>query len=268
MFYFLFSLLHKLIDRCIEWFIHKPIRIREEDFAVMNTERSRLVNIYTKNKEKISLVEIYPTKETMVNCNASQKYLIYSHGNNGTILSKFSYFLNLSANLNISIIAYDYIGYGLSENKLPTETGCYDSLKCTIDYVVDLGADFSNIYLMGRSLGTGVVIDYVSKNDWGTPIILISPYKSIATIILDTEFNIFYPIDKFRSVEKLKSVKCPAKIFHGEDDTVINISHGKNLYDNLPNKLFEPTWLKNIGHQRILKMITIDHYQEIISNKN
>lgn len=45
-----------------------------------------------------------------------------------------------------------------------------------------------NILLVDQSLGICVVIDYISKNKWTKPVILISPYKSILKIITDYDW--------------------------------------------------------------------------------
>ena len=63
------------------------------------------------------------------------------------------------------VVAFDYQGYGLSEGE-PSESACYQDLACVVDYVNRaLLTPNRNIYLVGQSLGTGVVIDYVSKRD-------------------------------------------------------------------------------------------------------
>src|SRR5258705_194298 len=87
------------------------------------------------------------------------------------------------------------------------------------DFKNNMNIEEKNIILIGQSLGTGIVIDYVSKNKWDSPIILISPYKSIISVVCDS--SIVKPIDKFQSLKKIKSITCPVKIFHGKEDKTI-----------------------------------------------
>ena len=243
------------------YFIYKPAPFPYQKIGILNSKRSRLFDTYTTDNEKISGLEIYSKKNS-----DDAKYIIYSHGNTGNIASTHKYLKSLSDTLDINVISYDYIGYGLSENKNPTEQRCYESLEYVIKYIIhNKCVHPSRIYLVGRSLGTGVVIDYISKNNWNTPVILISPYKSIMTINNYTRFLSY--IDKFNSITKITNVKCPVKILHGENDTTIDISHSKELYEKLPNKTFEPTWLKNIGHKKILKHITSEYYLEVFNYK-
>lgn len=258
MFTTIYSWIANQCDYFMEYLIHKPVPFPIEKINQINSSRSRLFDVYTDNNDKISGIEIYAKNSDGPHSN---KYIIYSHGNKGNITTNFDYLLKLSDELNINIVTYDYIGYGLSEKKQPTEQGCYDSLKQIILYVKNnkrVNAD--DIYLVGRSLGTGVVIDYVSKNKWNTPIILISPYKNI----ISTYVNIYPFPNKFNSIDKIKNIKCPIKIFHGEDDNIVDISHASELYQHVRNKKFRPTWFRGTGHADILSKITGNNYEEIL----
>ena len=117
---------------------------------------------------------------------------------------------------------------------------------------------------MGQSLGTGVTIDFVHRNrEWTTPIILVSPYKTIVSVVSDTSLRSVY--DKFETINKINNIKCPVKIFHGDNDNVINISHGKQIYEELNQKVFEPTWLAGIGHNDILNAINVEDLMFVIN---
>lgn len=256
------NLVYYLIDYLLEWFIHNPPRI---DIAkIYHRGKNISFELYTKYGDKIMCARIEPqegfvaTKDT--------KYLVFSHGNSSSYLSHIEHFMKLSEKLNVVIIVYDYIGYGFSENKRPTEKRCYESLECVMDYLFyDLNIDKKNIYLVGRSLGTGIVIDYVSKNLWSTPIILFSPYKSILSTKINSRFISF--IDKFVSIKKIKNVKCPVKIFHGFNDTTVPISHGHEIFNALKNKSIDPSWYSEAKHCNIFDYVTIDDYQKVLNNK-
>lgn len=191
----------------------------------------------------------------------SNRCILFSHGNASDVLS-MNAFCNYWANMfGMDCICYDYLGYGLSKkintakNKIysttPSEDGCYISLKIMMDH---LKTKYDVIYMIGQSLGTGVCVDYCAKYKWETPIVLVSPYKSIARVIADTQITSIID-SSFNTYEKINRLKCPVKIFHGESDTIIHISHGKEIYDALPDKTFQPVWLKNIGHNDILENI-------------
>ena len=122
-----------------------------------------------------------------------------------------------------------------------------------------------NIILIGQSIGTGVAIEFAYKNKWSYPIILISPYKSIITVATETTTSITQWIDKYPSAYYVKYLDCPIKIFHGTSDEIIPISHGEEVFKNIKNKAFEPTWIKNVGHNNILENINNSDILKVIN---
>lgn len=112
-----------------------------------------------------------------------ERVLIFSHGNGCDIYTFYDYLKLLAEKLNIMVVSYDYPTYGLSEGELDENT-CYQALEDVISYYLKMT---DKILLVGQSLGSGMVIDYVSKNSWSNPIILISPYKSIPKVITDVD---------------------------------------------------------------------------------
>jgi pimeloyl-ACP methyl ester carboxylesterase len=193
----------------------------------------------------------------------NSKFLIFSHGNASDVFTMLPYATNLADVLNVQVVLYDYSGYGLSSGDC-SEQNCYDCLTATVLYIkTTYNAEDGNILLVGQSLGTGVVVDYVAHCTWRQPIILISPYKSIGRVAVDS--SIVTPLDKFESLKKIHRVICPVKIFHGESDELINISHGKELYGALNDRSLQPTWMHGVGHNDILDKIDLNEIARIIN---
>ena len=288
------------IDNKIEKLIYYPPPVHPDLYKqALNTERSSLFYLESVNKYKISVIRVNPKDNgnawnqsfqhnlpvkgqgfldsntvgkslaseravpALVGQGNPSKYIVWSHGNGTDIYDMYLYFTKLCDELNVCVIAYDYVGYGLSENIRPTEKLCYESLETVMKYLLcELKINALDIYLVGHSLGTGVAIDYMSKNNWKTPSILISPYKSICRVVVNT--SCVTPIDKFESNKKLSKIDCPIKIFHGESDELIHISHAVDLYDNLKDKSLSPVWFTGVGHNNMLQWITKDHYTEVL----
>lgn len=184
----------------------------------------------------------------------SKKVILFSHGNASDVLAMYNYCEHLANTYGIDCVCYDYIGYGLSTKEgvvNPYEDGCYESIQIMVDH---LKGHYDKIYLMGQSLGTGICVDYASKNEWSTPIILISPYKSLVRVMMDSCMSSGLDTS-FNTYEKISNVTCPVKIIHGDADTLINISHGREIYDKINDKALDPIWVKNAGHNDILEYI-------------
>lgn len=212
---------------------------------------------YIINKKlniKINVCEIIP--ETKYN-----KIIIFSHGNGCDIYTFYDYLKLLADNLKVCVVMYDYPEYGLSQGKLDEFT-CYQCLEDVVSHYLNYT---QKILLIGQSLGTGIVINFISKNQWINPVILISPYKSIPKIITDYDW-IEYMVckNKFASYLKISNTKCPIKIFHGKTDKLIAYTHSSELYDLMPNKKFKPTFYNNTGHNDILNKISFDEYRQIL----
>ncbi len=249
-----FDIVHNQIKQIL---YPKPLTDKNS-FKKLVKKNSNTRIFFIKNKIsniKICVCEIFPPN------NKFKKILIFSHGNGCDIYTFYPYLLELSINLNVLVVCWDYPEYGLSEGELD-EHSCYLGLTYVIEHYKKLS---KKILLVGQSLGTGIVVDYVSKFKWISPVILISPYKSIPKVLVDLNL-IEYLIckNKYASWEKIINTQCPIKIFHGSQDTLINISHSKELYELVPNKLIKPTWFENTGHNDILNKISIQDYKIIL----
>ena len=185
-----------------------------------------------------------------INNKKSNKLIIYSHGNASNIYTNYNELKYYSDNFGCTVVSYDYPGYGLSDGR-PSEESCSAAMYKVVDhYIHKYGKD--NIILIGRSLGTGVVVNYAYDNNWYSqnkcPIVLISPYKSIGRVVCDSyvpETSIAN--NKYKSYSKIEKLQCPVKIVHGLSDEVIDASHGRYLYGKLKNPL-APVWKQGKGH--------------------
>lgn len=165
----------------------------------------------------------------------SVKYLIFSHGNACDMNQMDEFCKTLSENLNVNIVSYDYRGYGNSFGNKSLDNCCKD-LRYVYRKILKL-TNKENIYLMGQSIGTGIVIDYLSKHrKYKNPSILISPYKSLLSIISNSNYKM---LDHMVSINKIKKIKSPIKIYHGTKDDIIDVEHSKELYDKLINKKYD-----------------------------
>lgn len=246
----------------IQYFINKlvfnPKKVQRQPY--LSTVKN--IKIKSKNQNLIDVIICYPEKYS----DNDDKLIIFSHGNTTINEYQQAYLSEMSEQLNIPIVGYDYQGYGSSQG-VSSEQNCYEDHESVIDYFKQLYPK-STIYLMARSLGTGVVVDYISKHQWDNPVILVSPYESILNII--SEYSVIrwclQNYDLFDSKSKIKNVTCPIKIFHGNNDRLVNISHGKNLYDLLSNKKYKPCWIDGCGHREILNKLPVDELKEVFND--
>lgn len=204
------------------------------------------------------------------------KTIVVCHGNGSDIFDMQMWYVELAHNLKVRVIGVEYIGYGPAKYRqqfssgsstfaqyriMPSEQGCYKSLDAVMTQIEkDYG--LAETYLLGHSLGTGVVVDYVAKHGTTNPIILISPYKSIARTQVDSIF--VYGVDRFRTWYKLKYLKCPVKIFHGQMDDLIKWHHSRDIFAKLPDQSLKPTYYKTGTHDNMLSKIKFEEIGVVI----
>ncbi len=235
----------------------KPSTTRNQIKKLTKMSNTKIFFLHNSDKTiKTCVCQISPQN------NNFSHVLIFSHGNGTDIFTFYPYLKELAVNLkNVLIVCYDYPEYSLSTGELNEHT-CYQSLHDVVSFYKKIT---NNILLVGQSLGTGIVSNYISNNYWVNPVILISPFKSIPQVITQIEL-VEYLIckNKYATHEKLCKTKCPIKIFHGMSDQLINISHSVELFNIIPNKLLQPTYYKNTGHNDILNKIDFIEYKSIL----
>lgn len=222
-----------------------------------DTYSSFVISIKPDDRFEITYLDILPIAMS------SNKVIVFSHGTGADIYTIYDYLVNLAVKLKCEVVCYDYPGYGLSVDnvkKAPSEYGCYMAHELVINHITKNGdVKFEDLVLVGRSLGTGIVVDYVSKQkSWKNPILLVSPYKSMLKIAFDGIIGGDEPLDKFTTVNKITNITCPIKIYHGIDDELIPVHHGQHLYDILNDKSLEPVWVENATHESILNHVEYD----------
>ena len=92
-----------------------------------------------------------------VPASAPRGTVLFCHGNAGNISHRI-YFIRFLNELGLSVLIFDYRGFGRSEGK-PSEAGTYaDALAAWRHLVRDRGIGEERLLLFGRSIGAAVAI--------------------------------------------------------------------------------------------------------------
>ncbi len=177
--------------------------------------------------------------------------VLHFHGNAGN-LSHRAYFFKTLASAGFGVLALDYRGFGKSSGN-PTEEGLYLDARSMLHYATDkLKLPEKELILYGESLGTGVAVQMATECACGM-LALQSPYTSLENVAQETYWWLpvrFLIQDRYNSIAKLQDVKEPTLVMHGEEDTLIDISHAKALFA----KLGEPkqaVYFPLVGHNNM-----------------
>ena len=162
-----------------------------------------------------------------------QKYktVLFFHGNAGSLenrIHKLNHFREMD--VNFLIIAWR----GFSGNKgKPSEKGLYIDGQGALNWLYSKGIKEENIIVYGESLGTGIAT-HLSQNKNFAGVILETPFTSM--IDAAKTFYPYIPVslllkDKFDNKIKIKNVRAPVLIMHGEADQIVPFSMGKKIYE-------------------------------------
>ena len=173
----------------------------------------------------------------------SEATVIFFHGNSGNI-SDVGWLGQWFAKRGFNALLVDYRGYGASDGEPGDEAGLYADGDAAIGFVLnEKGEHPRRIVLYGTSLGTTVVADVASRGEVGAVIIEsgLSSSSSLATHRFSWLPRPLHFIGKndFESALKLRSVKSPVLIAHGDPDPVIPTSEARLLFEaaNEPKRL-------------------------------
>ena len=154
------------------------------------------------------------------------------------------------AQLGVSVLSFEYPGYGLSSRK-PTEPGTYAAADAAYRYLREqVGLESGAIIAHGRSLGGGVMVDLASRLPVGG-LIIESSFVSVYRVVTRAPL---LPVDQFKSLAKLSDVAAPALVIHGQRDEVIAPWHGRRLFQALPESRRSSLWVERAGHNDLAQV--------------
>ena len=124
-----------------------------------------------------------------------------------------------------------YRGFSGNEGS-PSEKGLYQDAKDTIAWLNEQGIKDRQIIIYGESLGTGVSVE-VAQNKNFAGIILESPFTSM--VEAGKHYYFYLPVslllkDRYETIKKLKNIKIPILVMHGENDKIVPFHMGKKVF--------------------------------------
>jgi len=180
----------------------------------------------------------------------SRGAVLFCHGNAGNISHRL-FFIDLLNRMGLSVLIFDYRGYGWSEGK-PSEEGTYRDAEAAWNYLVtERKFNPGEIVILGRSIG-GSIAARTARERKPAALIIESAFTSVPDIGAEVYF--YLPVRwlsryDYNTLEFLKGVSCPVLIIHSPQDEIIPIHHGKRLYEaaNPPKEFLEIKGSHNEG---------------------
>ncbi len=162
----------------------------------------------------------------------SRGVLLFCHGNAGNISHRL-YPAQLFQKLGLSVLLFDYRGYGKSQGE-PSEEGTYLDADAAWRFLREhKGIPPEKVLVFGESLGGAVAADLAWRCR-PAGLILQSTFTSIPELA-----GKLYPLlpgrwlsrFQYRTIDKIGGIACPKLIVHSREDEIVPFSHGRALFE-------------------------------------
>lgn len=188
-------------------------------------------------------------------------FLLFAHGNAGNLSDRAEIVRVLNQDLGLSVLIFDYRGYGRSEGK-PSIKGVLEDGRAAQQWLRQReNIDANDIGLLGRSLGASVMV-YLAAEQGARALILEGAFSSMADVADDA-----YPLlptglllrRDIKADELIKRYHGPLLQSHGVEDTIIPIALARKLFRaaNEPKEFIE---LPGLNHNDPLPA---EYYQKV-----
>jgi fermentation-respiration switch protein FrsA (DUF1100 family) len=164
----------------------------------------------------------------------SRGALIFCHGNAGNVGDRVGK-LRLFHDLGLSVLAFDYRGYGTSGGR-PSEEGTARDMDAAVAHVRDArGIRLARTVFYGESLGGAVAVEAATRF---RPAALVVESTFTSARAMARRHYPFVPPALIRvrydSLSRVRGLACPKLILHGPRDTIVPFEMGEELLRAAP----------------------------------
>lgn len=166
--------------------------------------------------------------------------VLYLHGN-GSNMGDLVNQADRLHHLGLSILLFDYRGYGRSSPPFPNEAIVYEDGEAAWQYLTQTRQIApQRIVLFGESLGGAVAIELATRHPQVAGVIVQSSLTSMRDIADYTNLSRLFPTDwlltqRFDSLAKVRSLQPPSLFIHGTADQTLPPRMSQALYAAAPH---------------------------------
>mmetsp|Transcript_4226 Transcript_4226/g.14899 ORF Transcript_4226/g.14899 Transcript_4226/m.14899 type:complete len:284 (+) Transcript_4226:117-968(+) len=163
------------------------------------------------------------------------RVLLCCHSNTEDIGTGHDWYEEMAARLEMTIVTFDFAGYGCLNEWKASEQKCYEDIETVLQYLVETrNVGYLDIFLLGKSLGSGLAIHLAHA--------CRSRGQQLGGLVIQSGFTSAYGVisqrlaaydssneDIFENYKKLPGVEIPVLAVHGRHDEVVPFSNGQTL---------------------------------------
>ena len=189
-------------------------------------------------------------------------HVLLCHGNAGNVGDRVVHASLLAAE-GFDVVLFDYRGYGRSSGRA-SEGGTYRDARAALRCLLGQpSVDASRVIYVGESLGGAVALELALERPPAS-LVLISTFTSVRDLA-----RIHYPFipavlvpDAYPSLQRVRDLRAPVLLVHGEDDEIVPLSHCKTLFEAATGPKRMRT-LPGVGHNDLFAHAGAEVAQEI-----
>jgi alpha-beta hydrolase superfamily lysophospholipase len=200
---------------------------------------------------------------------ADSPAILLFHGN-GELASDYDYFAHFFSELNITLLAMDYRGYGNSDGISNISNFLSDAVQLfgCLDLIFEsYQLKPIKTYVMGRSLGSAAALEVATYYQ-----------DQLAGLIIESGFANTLPVlarlgakvddaneyqDGLGNGIKISRLTLPTLIIHGQEDTLISVEQGEELYSASAAEDKFLVLIPKVGHNTVMMLGRNQYFTEI-----
>jgi uncharacterized protein len=182
-------------------------------------------------------IKVFTSAWWLPNANANAPTILYLHG----VFRNLSYnYEKLQAlrEAGFHVLAVTYRGWPSTSAALPSEQSIYEDALRGFEELKLRQPDASKRIIYGHSLGGGVAVELASRlsypNDYAA-LMLESTFTRLPDVGSELRwYGMFlkpFATQHFDSIDKIKRIKAPVLVRHGEADNTVPFILGKRLFE-------------------------------------
>jgi uncharacterized protein len=199
-------------------------------------------------------------------CEKPRGVVLLAHGNAGNVSSRASWLRYLQNQAKLSVLIFDYRGYGRSEGVATVEGVLKDSQAARAKLCELAKVKPDQLILMGESLGGAIAIE-LAADVAPRALIVQSTFSSLRDVadVHYPKLSWLVPAEKLNSVDRISKYRGPLLQSHGSLDRTIPFRLGQRLFQaaNEPKQFVE---IKQADHNDWLTDTYKRQLDEFISN--
>lgn len=189
---------------------------------------------------------------------------LVAHGNAGHVASRAPWLRYLQSKARVSVLMFDYRGYGRSEGTPTVEGAIQDATAARAKLCELADIEDSEMLLMGESLGGAIVVQLAAKSP-PRALILQSTFSSLRDVadVHYPRLSWLVPPGKLDSATQIAAFRGPLLQSHGTADRTIPFASGQKLF-RAANEPKEFVAIKNAGHNNRVTEACLKRLDEFI----